>query len=76
MTARKTELERLIESKNDTERYLQEFQHQVNKIAKLDIENEQVLKQIIQRLISKIEVYADGSIKIIYNITCPASVGA
>lgn len=76
LTARKTELERLIESKKDTERYLLEFQHQVNKIARLDIENEQVLKHIIQRLISKIEVYADGSIKIIYNITRPASVGA
>lgn len=68
LTARKIELETMIESKKDTERYLQDFQRQVNKIAKLDIENEQVLKHIIKRLISKIEVHADGSIKIIYNI--------
>jgi site-specific DNA recombinase len=41
LTARKAELETLIESKKDTERYLNEFQRQVGKIAKLDIENEQ-----------------------------------
>ncbi|MFC0212885.1 recombinase family protein [Paenibacillus chartarius] len=76
LTARKTELETLIESKKDTERYLQDFQRQVNKIAKLDVDNEQVLKHIIQKLINKIEVHADGSIKIIYNIARPASLGA
>lgn len=41
---------------------MQEFQCQVNKIAKLDIDNEQVLKHIIQKLIHKIEVHADGNI--------------
>lgn len=76
LTARKAELETLIESRKDTERYLHDFQRQVSKIAKLDIDNEQVLKHIIQKLIHKIEVHADGSIKIIYNIARPASLGA
>lgn len=76
LTARKVELETLIDSKKDTDRNLQNFQRQINKIAKLDIDNEQVLKHIIQRLIHKIEVHADDSIKIHYNIARPASVGA
>lgn len=76
LTARKAELETLIESRKDTERYLHDFQRQVSKIAKLDFDNEQVLKVIIQKLIHKIEVHADGSIKIIYNIARPASLGA
>ncbi|WP_137671321.1 hypothetical protein [Paenibacillus naphthalenovorans] len=56
LTERKVELERMLESKKDTDRYLQDFQRQINKIAKLDIHDEQVLKQVIQKLIHKIEV--------------------
>lgn len=75
LTERKVELERILESKKDTERNLQDFQRQINKIAKLDIHDEQVLKQVIQKLIHKIEVQVDGNIKIHYNIARPLNIG-
>lgn len=76
LTERKVELERMLESKKDTDRYLQDFQRQINKIAKLDINDEQVLKQVIQKLIHKIEVQIDCNIKIHYNIARPLKIGA
>lgn len=76
LTERKVDLERMLESKKDTDRYLQDFQRQINKIAQLDINDEQVLKQVIQKLIHKIEVQIDSSIKIHYNIARPLNIGA
>ncbi|MED1825244.1 hypothetical protein, partial [Brevibacillus agri] len=37
----------------------------------LDIEDEQVLKQVLQRLIHQIEVFEGGKIKIHYNLSQP-----
>lgn len=56
---------------------LHAFRNQIARFAKLDIDDEQVLKQVLHRLITRIEVNEDGMINAIhYNITCPQSVRA
>ncbi|OBY76745.1 recombinase [Paenibacillus sp. KS1] len=75
LTTRKAELELLLEEKKDTEEQLRAFQKQITRFSKLDIDNQEVMKQVLQRLIQKIEVNEDGSIKVIhYNISRPQSV--
>ncbi|WP_235941253.1 recombinase family protein [Paenibacillus puerhi] len=75
LSQRKAEIESLLETKKDTEEQLRAFRKQISRFTKLDIDDEQVLKQVLQRLIQKIEVNDDGSIKAIhYNISRPQSV--
>lgn len=77
LTQKKAEIESLLETKKDMDEQLHAFRKQIARFAKLDIDDEQVLKQVLQRLIQKIEVNEDGTIKAIhYNITRPHSVRA
>lgn len=52
----------LEEGKNLAERK-EAFRKEVKRFIDLDISNEQVLKQILQRLIQTIEVFENGKIK-------------
>lgn len=60
----------LEEGKNLTERK-EAFRKEVERFIDLDISDEQVLKQFLQRLIQTIEVFEDGKIKINYNLSNP-----
>lgn len=66
----------MLGNQKDTEQQLRVFKKQVDRFAQLDIDDEQVLKQVLQKLIHKIEVHEDGSLTIHYNITRPLSTGA
>ncbi|KZE67269.1 recombinase [Paenibacillus jamilae] len=75
LSQKKAEIECLLETEKDTEEQLRAFRKQISRFTRLDIDDEQVLKQVLQRLIHKIEVSEDGSIKAIhYNISRPQSV--
>ncbi|WP_018885357.1 recombinase family protein [Paenibacillus massiliensis] len=76
LTARKIELESLIANKKDTDYQIRAFEKQVSKLLEMDIDNEKVLKQVLHRLIHKIEVYQDSSIKIHFNFMNPHKLGA
>ncbi|EOS55022.1 MULTISPECIES: hypothetical protein [Paenibacillus] len=58
----------LEEGKNLAERK-EAFRKEVERFIDLDISDEQVLKQVLQRLIQTIEVFEDGKIKINYNLS-------
>lgn len=47
------------------------FRKEVERFIDLDISNEKLLKQFLQRLIQTIEVFEDGKIKINYNLSNP-----
>jgi len=68
---KKAELQLALEAKKDLNEQLQTFRKEVKRFVNLDIEDEQVLKQILQRLIHKIEVFEGGKIKIHYNLSHP-----
>ncbi|WP_262495765.1 recombinase family protein [Paenibacillus sp. B2(2019)] len=71
----KSEFEYILHAKKDTDHQVHAFKRQISRFAKLDIEDEQVLKQVLQRLIQKIEVNEDGTVKTIhYNIAQPQTV--
>ncbi|RNB87552.1 hypothetical protein EDM58_00065 [Brevibacillus panacihumi] len=62
----------LEEGKNLAERK-KAFRTEVERFIDLDISDEQVLKQILQRLIQTIEVFEDGKMKLNYNLSNPLS---
>ncbi|MCI1693314.1 recombinase family protein [Aneurinibacillus aneurinilyticus] len=76
LSTRKAELESMLENQKDTEQQLRAFKKQVDRFAQLNIDDEQVLKQVLQKLIHKIEVHENGALTIHYNITRPLSAGA
>ncbi|MGM0712529.1 recombinase family protein [Brevibacillus parabrevis] len=76
LAKQKAQLESQQEAKKHTDDHLRAFKRQIDKFARLDIEDERVMKQLLQTLIHKIEVHKDGSIKIHYNITRPHLIGA
>lgn len=77
LSQKKLELELALETKKDTEEQLHAFRKQISRFAELNIDDEHVLKQVLQRLIKKIEINEDGTIKEIhYNIARPTSYGA
>ncbi|MEK3945360.1 recombinase family protein [Paenibacillus sp. FSL H3-0310] len=67
----KSELMMQVKKEKDLNTNIQVFEKQVKNLLHLDIEDEQILKQIVMKLIQKIEVFDDGSLKIHYNITNP-----
>jgi chromosome condensin MukBEF ATPase and DNA-binding subunit MukB len=54
------QLESKIETEKDTEQLLHDFRQQIKSIADLNIDDERVLKPVIQSLIHKIEIGVDG----------------
>jgi site-specific DNA recombinase len=68
---KKAELQSAIEARKDLNEQLQTFRKEVERFINLDIDDEQELKQILQRLICNIEVFEGGKINIIYNLSNP-----
>ncbi|WP_309478858.1 hypothetical protein [Brevibacillus agri] len=68
---KKAELQSSLEVRKDLNEQLQAFKKEVERFINLDIEDEQVLKQVLLRLIHQIEVFEGGKIKIHYNLSHP-----
>ncbi|WP_036739607.1 MULTISPECIES: hypothetical protein [unclassified Paenibacillus] len=68
-------MESVLETQKDTEEQFRAFQKKIALFAQLDIDDEQVLKQLLHQVIQKIEVHQDGTIKIHYNIAHPQVMG-
>jgi site-specific DNA recombinase len=73
---RRYELEQILLKEKDTEESLSAFKKEVQRFANLDIEDEETLRQVLHKLIEKVEVFADGSITIHYNFKNPMLKGA
>lgn len=73
LSARKLELQSLIGKEKDMDSQIHAFEKQVSKLIHLNIEDEKVLKQVIHKLIHKIEVFEGGKIKIHFNFINPAA---
>lgn len=46
------------------------------KFAALDISNEEILRDMIHKMINRIDIHGDGSIEISYNFQNPLKQGA
>ncbi|OIK08921.1 recombinase family protein [Bacillus sp. MUM 13] len=66
---KEVELNSALEIKKDTSEQLQVFKNEIARFLNLDIDDSKVLKQVLQRLINKIEVFEEGKIKIHYNLS-------
>lgn len=65
----KNEIQAAVELKKDTTEQIQAFKRLVERFAKLDIDDEQVLKQFLHRLVHSIEVFEGEKVKIHYNLS-------
>lgn len=70
------ELERLLSKEKDAEVGLHAFKKEILKFIELNITDEEFLRQVLHRLIDKVEVGTDGSITIHYNFKNPMLKGA
>lgn len=68
---RKLELLKVVNQNKDMEGQFHAFEKQVIKLLSLDIDDMKILKQVIEKLIHKIEVFDDKSIKIHFNFRNP-----
>jgi predicted transcriptional regulator len=73
---RQIKLEQLLHNEKDTENNLRAFQNEIKQFARLDIGDEEQLRQVLHKLIDKIEVSNDGEITIHYNFKNPLLRGA
>jgi site-specific DNA recombinase len=73
LVTKKAELQSALEKREDFNEKIQYFRKEVERFLNLDIDDPQSLKQIIQKLIEKIEVFEGGKIKIYYNLSLPHS---
>lgn len=71
LITKKAELIIVLEERNNLAERKEAFRKEVERFIDLDISDEQVLKQFLQRLIQTIEVFEDGKIKINYNLSNP-----
>ncbi|BDG33496.1 recombinase family protein [Parageobacillus thermoglucosidasius] len=71
LAAKKSELQSTLEQREQFDKKIQYFKKEIERFLNLDINDSQVLKQILQRLIEKIEVFEGGKIKIYYNLSLP-----
>ncbi|WP_440705960.1 recombinase family protein [Heyndrickxia oleronia] len=69
LTNKISELQLALVNRKDTTEQLHVFKNEVERFINLDIEDEKVLKQVLQRLINKIEVFEGEKIKIHYNLS-------
>ncbi|TDF93826.1 hypothetical protein [Paenibacillus piri] len=65
------ELEKLLSNEESSTQYMQSFQSELSKFVKLDVPDEETLRDILHNLIRKIEINADGEITINYNFMNP-----
>ncbi|QSF47638.1 hypothetical protein JRJ22_06310 [Paenibacillus tianjinensis] len=52
-----------LQTKKDTEVQLHAFKKQISRFAELAVDDRQVLKQVLQRLVKKVAFKDDGTIK-------------
>ncbi|MOA32414.1 hypothetical protein D3C78_1536290 [compost metagenome] len=76
LKARATVLETVVSRGEANERIMQQFREEVRRFAELQIDNEEALREVLQRLIERIEIELDGGIVIHYNFENPLSAGA
>lgn len=69
LSSKKTQLQSALEKRNDTTEQLLVFKREIERFVNLDIDDEKVLKQVLQRLITKIEVFESEKVKIYYNLS-------
>lgn len=65
-----------IAHEHDTESRVSAFKVELMKFAALDLSNEEMLRDMIHKMINRITVQADGSIEISYNFQNPLKQGA
>jgi site-specific DNA recombinase len=70
---KKAKLQSSLEKREDFNVKIQYFRKEVERFLNFDIDDPQVLKQIIKKLIEKIEIFEGGKIKIYYNLSLPHS---
>lgn len=68
---KESEITQLLSIEENTEYGLATFQMELEKFVNLKLPNNEVLRQMLHNLISKIEVLADGTIAIHYNFRNP-----
>jgi site-specific DNA recombinase len=73
---RQAQLEKVIAKEHDAESSVRAFKEELMKFATLDINNEEVLRDVLHRLIRRVDVYKDGNIEVTYNFQNPLKKGA
>lgn len=71
--ARIKELENIVSREQENKVFMRQFQEEINRFVELDIADEEVLRGVLQRLIDRIEIKADGDINIHYSFRSPLS---
>ncbi|WP_157756229.1 hypothetical protein [Paenibacillus crassostreae] len=64
-----------ITHEHDTESRVTVFKAELLKFAALDVSNEELLRDMIHKMINRIDVHDDGSIEISYNFQNPLKQG-
>jgi len=65
-----------IENEKKSKDWMKQFQAEVARFTELDISDEEALRNIFQKLLDRIEVQENGSIRIFYNFKNPMIQGA
>ncbi|WP_239209574.1 hypothetical protein [Brevibacillus laterosporus] len=73
---RMTRLQTEIAHEHNTESRVTAFKAELMKFAALDVSNEEILRDMIHKMINRIDVHQDGSIEISYNFQNPLKKGA
>lgn len=73
---RMTRLQTEIAHEHDTESRVTAFKAELMKFASLDVSNEEILRDMIHKMINRIDIHEDGSIEISYNFQNPLKKGA
>lgn len=76
LVAKINELEGVVSQEQENEGFMKKFQEEVNRFAELEISDEEILRDVLHRLIDKVEIAEDGSIAIYYNFINPLFIGA
>lgn len=65
-----------ITHEHNTESRVSAFKAELVKFAALDVSNEEILRDMIHKMINRVDVHEDGSIEISYNFQNPLKQGA
>lgn len=69
------ELESILSQEQESEEALHAFQKDVEQFVKLEIKDEEILRDMLHRLVDRVEIAEDGSITIHYNFKNPLLMG-
>ncbi len=73
---RMARLQTEIAHEHDTESRVLAFKAELMRFAALEISNEEILRDMIHKMINRVDVHEDGSIEISYNFQNPLKQGA